>query len=109
MSDFENKMEDYLDGLLSSEERQTFEEAMQNDKALANKVAIVKEINQTVAMEGKFKNFQKTLVSLNYIHFPNTEKAEKKQEAVIRPMKNNRKMWLIAASFLVLVVSSVLI
>lgn len=109
MSQFENKIEDYLDGLLSLEEQQTFEEAMQKDKVLAKKVAIAKEVNHTIATEGKLQDFQKTLVTLNDTHFPNNEKKETKQEAVIRPLKNTRKMWLIAASFLVLVVSSVLI
>jgi tetratricopeptide (TPR) repeat protein len=109
MLQFENKIEDYLDGLLSSEEQQTFEDAMKNDKALANKVAIVKEINHTIATEGKLKNFKKTLEPISNAHFPNNQKKETTKETVIRPIKNNRKMWLIAASFLVLVVSSVLI
>ncbi|NJN78765.1 MAG: hypothetical protein HC803_10970, partial [Saprospiraceae bacterium] len=109
MLQFESKIEDYLDGLLSSEERQTFEDAMKNDRTLANKVAIVKEINHTIATEGKLQNFKKTLKPLNENHFPINQKKETKKDAVIRPIKSNRKMWLIAASFLVLVVSSVLI
>jgi tetratricopeptide (TPR) repeat protein len=109
MLQFENKIEDYLDGLLSSEEQQTFEDAMKNDKALANKVAIVKEINHTIATEGKLKNFKKTLEPISNAHFPNNKKSATKQATIIRPIKSNRKMWLMAASFLVLVVSSVLI
>lgn len=109
MLQLEDKIEDYLDGLLSSDEQQTFEEAMRTDKALANKVAITKEVNHTIATEAKLQAFQKTLSNLDKIHFPVAEKTETTKTAVIRPMKSNRKIWLIAASFLILVVSSILI
>lgn len=108
-NEWDNRIDDYLDNLMSEEEKKSFEIEMQENKALAKQLAVAKEINQTIGLEGKFQEFQKTIHTLNQRHFQNNQKETPKQEATIRSINPRRRFLAIAAAVIVLVVSSVLI
>ncbi|MFK7949598.1 MAG: tol-pal system YbgF family protein [Saprospiraceae bacterium] len=106
-NEWNNRIEDYLDNLMNEEDKKSFEIEMQNNKALANQVAIVQEINHTIGLDGKFQEFQETINILNQKHFQTTTTS--KQETVVRSINPQKRFLAIAAAIIVLVVSSVLI
>ena len=104
-----NRIEEYLDGNMSEKESKEFQNAMQEDSKLANDVSIVKEVNQTISQNRKLKEFQKQLDSLNDTYFPMEEENHQSQGVVRQLPRRNLRRWLVAASILILVVSSIFV
>mgnify|MGYP000377369015 CR=1 FL=1 len=106
-----NTIEDYLDGNMSDKESKGFEKAMKKNAQLAKEVAIVKEVNQTISQEAKLKAFKKQLSHLSdsYFQLEEDKHAPNGVVTINSPKRNNRRRWLVAATILILAISSVFI
>ncbi|MGB0931869.1 MAG: tetratricopeptide repeat protein [Chitinophagales bacterium] len=106
------KIEDYLNGRLSGSALIDFEEQIKSDKELAAQVLLFKEMDMALSDESALA-FQKMVQEEGEAFFAenaldNTkEKAER--EPIIRQLSPPRRRWMIAASFLVFILSTLLL
>ncbi len=100
------KIEAYLEGKLTEEERKAFEAQLASDPKLAEKVSLYKNIDQVIEDQSTL-DFQKLVQEQGTIFLQNEQKETAGEQSPIRFL--SRRSLLIAASLLILVISIVLI
>lgn len=103
------KIEAYLNGTLLGSELTDFEEKMKSNKELATQVLLYQEVDEVLSNEPAL-DFQKIIQTEGDLFFEEQKLEEKKQNArPIRKIGGRTRRWAIAASFLLFVMSAVLL
>lgn len=98
------KIESYLNGTLSGSELADFEQQIKSNQDLAAQVALFEEMDMALSDETAL-DFQKMVQAEDEAFFEENEQEKPPEKPIIRQLNSSRKLWMIAASFLVFVFS----
>lgn len=102
------KIEDYLNGILSGKDLVDFEEQIKSDKELALQVALFEEIDVALSDEVAL-SFQKMVAAEDKAFFAENKLEYSQKKPIIRQFYQSNRRWMVAASILFTVLITLLL